>query len=280
MSDVAAHDHLIGPWDGWQNAEIYQGFVSDFPIYRLLSRRLANHARLEDARRVLDVACGTGATARACLRRMRHDAELVGVDQSEAMVSLARSHTTDPRSSFRVAPAAELHRKLGDEADFDRAVSSAALWQFSRPARAVASVARILAPGALFVFNVPVHRLADREGPVHALQVALASAIAEAAGGKVSDGGGDGRVAISSIRRWLDDAGFGEIEEHHHSVRSRQDELLELMRIPAMAERMAPDLAEAKREQAFERVSRRVDLGEEVEVPWIDFVARKRDVPK
>lgn len=278
MSDVTMHDDLIGPWDGWQNAEIYQGFVSDFPIYRLLSRRLADHAHLQDAHRVLDVACGTGATSRACLRRMRHDAELVGVDQSEAMVTLARTHTSDPRSSFRVAPAARLHEALGDEPRFDRAVSSAALWQFSRPGRAVASLARLLAPGALFVFNVPVHRLADREGPVHALQVALARAVADAAAGKDSDAGGDGRLEISSIRRWLEDAGFADVEERHHSVRSRQDELLELMRIPAMAERMAPDLAEVERERAFERVSRRVDLGEEVEVPWIDFVARKEAI--
>ena len=263
---------IAGPWDDWHNAELYEGFVRAYPIYRVLNGRLAERAHLEGARRVLDVACGTGATARACLRRMPADSDLVGVDASEAMITVAAAATPDPRARFRVAPAANVERVVGDLAPFDRALSSAALWQFPAPARVMEAVSTLLEPGGLFVFNVPAHRLSDQDTPVHALQVALAGAVQERLGYRHHPAP---ELQTSDLRRWLEDAGFESIEDIRHVVRTRHDELLELMRIPAMAARMAPDLDLGQRHDVLEDAARRVDLGDEVDVPWVDFVARK-----
>ena len=268
----SAAPRIAGPWDDWQNAELYEGFVRAYPIYRVINGRLADRADLAGARRVLDVACGTGATARACLRRMPADSDLVGVDASEAMVTVAAASTPDPRARFRVAPAADVERVVGDLAPFDRALSSAALWQFPAPARVMEAVSKLLAPGGIFAFNVPAHRLSDQPTPVHALQVALARAVHKRLGRQHQPAP---ELQTSDLRRWLEDAGFEAIEDIRHVVRTRHDELLELMRIPAMAARMAPDLDHGERHDVLEAAARRVDLGEEVDVPWVDFVARK-----
>lgn len=261
----------MAPWQDWRNAEIYEGFVRAYPIYREINRRLADRADLTNARRVLDVACGTGATARACLRRLPADAEVVGVDASEAMVTVAAAATPDPRARFRVAPAADLERVVGDLAPFDRALSSAALWQFPAPGRVMEAVASLLGPGGIFVFNMPAHRLADQPTPVHALQVALARSVAQRLGRSHQPAS---ELESSDLRRWLREAGFVDIEEIRHVVRTSHDELLELMRIPAMAARMAPDLDSGERHDVLDEAARRVDLADEVDVPWIDFVAR------
>lgn len=266
---------IRGPWDDWQNAELYEGFVRAYPIYRELNGRLAQRADLAGARRVLDVACGTGATARACLRLMPPDSDLVGVDASEAMVSVAASATLDPRARFRVAPAADVERVVGDLAPFDRALSSAALWQFPAPARVMEAVSKLLGCGGMFVFNVPAHRLSDQETPVHALQVALASAVQERLGRRHQPAP---ELHTCDLRRWLEAAGFDTVEHVRHVVRTSHDELLELMRIPAMAARMAPDLDRGQRHDVLEDAAQRVDLGDEVDVPWIDFIARKSAV--
>lgn len=261
-----------GPWDDWQNAELYEGFVRAYPIYREINQRLATRLDLHAARRVLDVACGTGATARACLRLMPSDSDLVGVDASEAMITVAASATPDPRARFRVAPAADIERVVGDLAPFDRALSSAALWQFPAPARVMEAVAKLLAPGGRFAFNIPAHRLSEQETPVHALQVALAGAVRERLGRRHEPAP---ELHTGDLRRWLEEAGFIEIEEIRHVVRTRHDELLELMRLPAMAARMAPDLDRGQRHDVLEDAARRVDLADEVDVPWVDFVAAR-----
>ena len=133
-------------WNDWHNAEVYNSYVHEYPIYRELNGRLAELAELAAVRRVLDLACGAGATAQSCLRRMPRDAELVGVDASEAMVALARIHVRDPRARFEVAPAASLAGAV--DGRFDRALCNAAYWQLALRDAVLAELAELLAPGA------------------------------------------------------------------------------------------------------------------------------------
>ena len=51
----------------------------------------------------------------------------------------------------------------------------------------------------------------------------------------------------------------------------RQEELVELMSIPAMIGPLTADLSDEGREQVLARVRRRVELSLPVEVPWIYF---------
>lgn len=267
------------PWSGWHNAEVYETFTREHGIYRALNRRLADLAEMETAERVLDLACGAGATALACLERMPGRAELVGVDGSEEMVAVARDRVRDPRARFRVAGASALERVTAGP--FDRAVCNAAFWQFPDPGAVLAALARILSPGGRLVLNVPAERLAsdrasgeveDAESHLTPFQVALARAVERRTGHAFP---GHETLDPGRLEHRLAEAGFGAIERHPFAYRGRQRELMELMTIPAMIDRVAPDLPEADRRAALDEATRRTDPDQRVVVPWVYFLARR-----
>lgn len=269
---------IDSPWAGWRNAEIYDAFVSEHGIYRALNRRLVELAEIATARRVLDLACGGGATARACLEVLPARGELVGVDGSEAMVRVARARVRDPRARFEVAPAAALERVA--RGPFDRAVSNAAFWQFPDRRSVLAALARVMEEGALLVFNVPDELLARSGGRAGAggradptpFQIALARAVEIRA---------DHPPPAASpfdpdrLADRLADAGFGLATPVPFAYRARQAELMELMAIPAMLQRLAPDLPEPARQSALAEARQRTDPDQEVTIPWTYFVARR-----
>ena len=272
------------PWAGWRNAEIYDAFVSEHGIYRALNRRLVELAEVATARRVLDLACGGGATARACLEVLPARGELVGVDGSEAMVRVARARIRDPRARFEVAPAAALERAA--RGPFDRAVSNAAFWQFPNRRAVLAALARVTEEGALLVFNVPDELLALEEvageraaralprqagGPTP-FQVALARAI-EARTGHPPPAASP--VDPDRLAHRLSEAGFELLRREPFAYRARQAELMELMAIPAMLHRLAPDLPDPDRQAALTEARRRTDPDQQVTIPWTYFIARR-----
>ncbi len=260
------------PWAGWANAEVYDAFVREGSIYRSLNEHLAAVARIVSARRVLDLACGAGATAEACLAKLPSDGTVVGVDASEAMVSLARSRVLDPRARFEVAAAAAIERVVAGP--FDRAVSNAAFWQFPTRRPVLEALGRLLEPEALLAFNVPAERVAGEPSPIHPFQVALAREI------EASTGRPFPRTPTTldpdRLERRLSEAGFEPAGHERFEVRCRQQELMELMEIPAMLQPITPGLSEAERQAALEKARERSDPAQPVVVPWLYFVARRR----
>lgn len=266
----------LSPWHGRVNAEVYESFTREHPIYRRLNDHLAELAAVSSARRVLDLACGAGATAQACLARLPADGELVGVDASPAMVEVARTLVRDPRARFEVAAAAAVDRAVGltVEEPFDRAVCNAAFWQFPAAAPVLAAVGRLLPPGGRLVFNVPAERVADQAAPVHPFQVALARSIERASGRPFPTTAAG--VEPADLGRMLGEAGFDLEATERFVYRGRQGELMELMEIPAMLEPLAPELSDRARREALAGARRRTDPARPVEVPWIFFVAVRR----
>lgn len=260
------------PWQGRVNAEIYDRFVRDHHIYRRLNRRLAELSRLQDARRVLDLACGTGATALACLRLMDFQTDLIGVDASEDMVEVARANILDPRARFEVAPAASVDRVV--DGPFDRAVCCAAFWQFPAPDPVLRAVGKLLAPGGLFVFNVPAERVSGEQAPVHPFQVALARVIESRTRRPFPVT--PATLDPDRLAEMMGDAGLELETRERFAYEGRQSELMELMAIPAMIAPLAPELSQEEREEVAAEARARTDPAETVEVPWIYFVAHRR----
>lgn len=260
----------LSPWTGWANAEAYDAFVREHPVYDWLNRELVELAALEEARRVLDLACGTGATTRAALARLPAAGEVVGVDGAAAMVGVARARTPDPRAGFRVAAAASVGRAV--EGTFDRALCNAALWQFPHPGAVIAAVGGLLDPGGRFLFNVPASRLAGGDGAAHPFQVALSRAVATR-GGEPSR---DPQLEPDRLEEALDDAGFTAVERHRRVYRGRQEELMALMEIPAMLGRAAPGLPPGERAAALDEARRNTDPRQPVEVAWVFWRTLRR----
>jgi len=259
------------PWKSWRNAEIYDRFVIEGSIYRALNEELVRHANLPTARRVLDLACGSGATATACLGRMHPDATLLGVDAAEPMVALARDNVVDPRARFEVAAADALSpREIGT---FDRVVCNAAFWQFASPRAALQSISRVLEAGTL-VFNVPAEHVAGEDSLSHPLQASLARAI-EAHTGAAFDSSRT-QLDPAVLDGLLEEAGFETARRHPFMYEGEQGEMLTLLEIPAMREFLAPDLDGDEWQSVLNSARETTVEDELIHMPWIVFEARQR----
>lgn len=96
---------------------------------------------------VLDAACGTGRHA-AFLTD--HGCTVTGVDQSEAMLAVARSKV--PGARFECADIRDLPYKDGE---FDLVVISLALSHLADPTGALVELRRVLLPGGTLVITDP-----------------------------------------------------------------------------------------------------------------------------
>lgn len=260
----------LSPWAGWVNAEVYDDYVRERPLYRWLNETLVELAQVARVRRVLDLACGTGATARAALAALPADGELVGVDASAEMVGVARARVSDRRARFAVAAAARVGEVPAVAAlPFDRVLCNAGFQLFPDRRAVLTALKPLLTLGSRLAFNLPAARVAGETAPVHPFQVALERAVTARGGGRQRGGGLDGE----RLEEELEAAGFVLVERRRLAWSGTQGELAELMAIPAMIARAAPDLGHEDRAAAVAEARRRTDLAQPVEVPWLFYVA-------
>lgn len=125
------------------SVEMAEAYESRF-VPRLFggwAERLVEAAGVAVGQRVLDVACGTGAVARAAADRAGTTGSVVGLDLNEGMLAVAR----------RVRPDLEWHQgdaeslPFGD-ASFDVVLCQAALMFFPDAERALGEMARVATP--------------------------------------------------------------------------------------------------------------------------------------
>lgn len=102
-------------------------------------------AGITAGKRLLDVACGTGALTAMAAER---GAMPVGLDYVESMVSAARS--LHPGLEFRQGDAEALPFEDGA---FDAVVCNFGILHFPNPEQAIAEAFRVLAPGGRYAFS-------------------------------------------------------------------------------------------------------------------------------
>jgi ubiquinone/menaquinone biosynthesis C-methylase UbiE len=104
--------------------------------------------------RVLDVGCGTGGGVRALAARFPEVGRVVGADKSETMLAEARSRTGEAGAGVEFV-VADAHELPFPDASFDSAYSLRVFEIIGEPRRALAEMARVLAPGGRLVVNGP-----------------------------------------------------------------------------------------------------------------------------
>ncbi len=134
---------MRGAWSGGVS-RLYEAVVADGiePLYARLVDEVAK--RLAADSRILDVGCGPGHVAELIARR-RPDAEVLGVDLSETMVSRAGARAAQlPNLRIERADACALPFEDGR---FDAAISVASIKHWPDPARGVREMARVARSG-------------------------------------------------------------------------------------------------------------------------------------
>jgi tRNA (cmo5U34)-methyltransferase len=171
----------------WDPATYRALMRSEVPAYDELQDAVAGATRGFPAGRILDLGTGTGETASRVLT-LHHDAFLVGVDESEEMLTMARQTLRGWRVELRVS---RLQEPL-PPGPFDVVVSSLAVHHLDAVAKAglFRRVHDLLSAGGRFVLGdvVVPEKPADAVTPVDAEY--------------------DLPDTIEDQLRWLGDAGF------------------------------------------------------------------------
>ena len=155
--------------------------------HRPAGEQAIDRMRLPTDARVLDLGCGSGWATRLMAEKAR-DGRVVGIDISDEMIELARKSSVDfPNVEFQVAGA---DRLSFPDRTFTHAFSMESLYYYEDTAAALREVARVMAPGGLFVAvmdlyseNRPSHQWIDQlKVPVQLLSIADYHALFRGAG--------------------------------------------------------------------------------------------------
>lgn len=105
---------------------------------------------LDGSERLLDAPCGTGALE-SWLRVKRPTVQVVGVDASTSMISLAKEKHADAECTWLKA---DVHHMPLDSRSFDVVVCANSFHCFDRPREVLAEFRRVLKPGGrLFLLD-------------------------------------------------------------------------------------------------------------------------------
>jgi SAM-dependent methyltransferase len=133
------------------DARYYNEYARSGLRYRVGVNELLGAAGALGGLRVVDMACGTGVLTSALLPRLGARGHVLAVDQSEAMLEVARASALDCRVTFMLV-AAEAFGELCPE-PVDVICCNAAFWLFDR-VRALGSFRDALKVGGRLIFNL------------------------------------------------------------------------------------------------------------------------------
>ncbi len=257
-------------WDDDMAAEVYAEIVRDGCLYNRLAEDLVELLDPKEGERFLDFAAGSGLVSARLAARVGACGMVVGVDRALAMVSVARREHPETEKAFLVGTGRALPFAMGF---FDGASCSAALWHLPALGRTLGELSRVLRPGASFAFNVPASQLRGvRDLPPAPLQLALAR-VGEHHFGSPPEPAGPVR-GVDEILALGHEAGMKLEGSRWIDFTIVQQELIDLLTVPAISARLYPEASEEARTRWLEASVARVDPGETLRVRWWEVVLR------
>ncbi|MEM7226409.1 MAG: class I SAM-dependent methyltransferase [Pseudomonadota bacterium] len=131
--------------------ENYQRYLVPL-IFEDYAADLAGRLEVQSGGAVLETACGTGVVTRHLLARLPQGGLVIATDFNPGMIVEAKARLGEaPGLSFQEADATDLPF---DDGAFDALVCQFGVMFFPDKAKGYAEAARILKPGAPFLFNV------------------------------------------------------------------------------------------------------------------------------
>jgi SAM-dependent methyltransferase len=242
-SDGVGHAHCMtdstrGQLTG-SAADIYeQIFVP--AIFAQWPPVLLDAAGVAPGHEILDVGCGTGVLATAAMKRVGPNGRVVGLDPNRPMLTIA-SRRPEP-VEWRSAAAEAIPYPDGS---FDRVLSQFALMYFANPAKGLAEMGRVTAPGGRVAIATWA-AVADSPG-----YAALVDVVARTVGEEAADGIREPFcLSDPAALGGLIAASFTDVEVHRRHGAARFDSIESMMR----AEIRGWTLSDAIDDEQYERM--------------------------
>nr|WP_236519251.1 class I SAM-dependent methyltransferase [Sandaracinus amylolyticus] len=158
-----------------------------------------------EAKRVLDIGCGAGATTLAMARRLGPQGLCLGVDISAPLIAVAEARATPPAAFLR----ADAQTHAFTPRDFDAVISRFGVMFFDDPVAAFANIRRAARPGATLTF---VAWRSPAENPFMTLAPRAAAPFLPL---RAPDPDAPGQFAFADgdrVRRILDESGWTNVD--------------------------------------------------------------------
>lgn len=257
-------------WADDENAQRYDAFARQFPMYDRTSRDLIERAAPAPEATLVDLCCGTGRTTLAALAVLGDRGRVIGVDGSAAMLALARRSVTDPRVSWVEGPAEQFGALVGGPVD--AVVCNSAIWQTDIPATARAA-RQVLRPGGRFAFNIGRRLLEPAGTEAPGLALAMREMAARDHGWAPPEAErARSRMSTEGILAVLTEAGFDVDPVRQLEFTQAAGEQHAWLSIPIFTERLLPGLDYDKRMAVLAKVHAVADA----ESQWMVFTATRR----
>jgi ubiquinone/menaquinone biosynthesis C-methylase UbiE len=164
---------------GHSDAEIRR-LLLQAEMLRPITERLLRRAGLREGMRVLDIGCGAGDVTMLAAAIVGRTGSVVGVDQSEETVSLARRRSDEMNFGNVSFEFATLPDMAGPK-DFDVAIGRYVLVHQSDPVAFLRDIAKCIKPGGLIVCHEAYPRFTLWSSPPLALWEEIGIFLHEAA---------------------------------------------------------------------------------------------------
>ena len=160
--------------------------------------------------RMLDVGCGTGVNALAIAKLVMPGGKVIGIDNSEAMLKLAREKAAADNVEYRLMAAEQMDFP---DSSFDGVVCTQVLGYLPDPVAAIRNLLRVVKPtGRVFIAETDWDTL-SYSIPDKDLQRKVTQSF--------SDHHGDGWVG-RRLYNWCQQAGAREIEMHPYVIHNAE----------------------------------------------------------
>lgn len=141
-------------WTEWysQNAEVWD---LRFALRRTaLYQQLVRRAQMAPGSRVLDVGTGTGDAAMQALQAVGPDGSVVGIDNAEGMLGVARTKVERLAAGTIEFQLMDLSRLEFPDESFDHVISSFAIYSSFPPGAGLREAYRVLRHGGKLTFSM------------------------------------------------------------------------------------------------------------------------------
>lgn len=195
-TDAAFAGSIPAIYEQYLGSMLFQPYAED------LAARLADMSQ----GKILETAAGTGIVTRVLSRTLPKNVEVIATDLNQAMLDLAANNLDAPNVTWRQADAQAL--PFADES-FDAVICQFGVMFFPDKSVAYREALRVLKPGGRFLFSVWDRLDAN---PVSKIVSDAAGALFADDPPKFIERVPFGYFDRDTIRRGLQDAGFGRIE--------------------------------------------------------------------